>query len=441
LKIVQAIGWYFPESLGGTEIYVAALCRAFKRAGHEVLVAAPDPTTERERTYCHDGTTVYRYPIPAQPTRAEAQGGQTVRGAERFHRWLGIERPDIVHMHTFVTGMGLPELRAAKARGARTVVTTHSSSLGFVCARGTLMQWGEEPCDGVARPGKCAACVLDGRGMPRTFARAIANVPAAVAQLAARVPSPIGTAIGMSDVIRRNIEREQELLATADRFVVLTEGARQILHANGFANGNVAVNRLGVGVQIDCRHDAHPRPPGRPITVGYVGRFDVIKGVEVLAHAVSQLEPDVPIVVEFRGPVQSAAEQGVRTRLETIAAGDLRVRFADAVPHDQIADVLRGYDALCCPAICFEGGPTVALEAQAVGTPVIGSRIGGLAEIIEDGLNGRLVTARDARALAAVLREISLDPAGTIDRWRAHAPTPRTMQQVSDDYLRLYATC
>jgi glycosyltransferase involved in cell wall biosynthesis len=161
----------------------------------------------------------------------------------------------------------------------------------------------------------------------------------------------------------------------------------------------------------------------------------------VLAHAVSQLEPDVPIVVEFRGPVQSAAEQGVRTRLETIAAGDLRVRFADAVPHDQIADVLRGYDALCCPAICFEGGPTVALEAQAVGTPVIGSRIGGLAEIIEDGLNGRLVTARDARALAAVLREISLDPAGTIDRGRAHAPTPRTMQQVSDDYLRLYATC
>ena len=136
LRIVQAIGWYFPEAFGGTEIYVAALCRAFKAAGHEVLVAAPDPATKHERTYFHDGTPVYRYPIPARPTRAEAQGGQTVRGAERFHRWLAAERPDIVHMHTFVTGMGLPELRAAKALGAKTVVTTHSSSLGFVCARG-----------------------------------------------------------------------------------------------------------------------------------------------------------------------------------------------------------------------------------------------------------------------------------------------------------------
>jgi glycosyltransferase involved in cell wall biosynthesis len=111
------------------------------------------------------------------------------------------------------------------------------------------------------------------------------------------------------------------------------------------------------------------------------------------------------------------------------------------VSHDAVADVLRGYDVLCCPAICFEGGPTVALEAQAVGTPVVGSRIGGLAEIVRDGVDGRLVPANDAHALAAALREAARDPEHTIDQWRANAPTPRTMAQVASDYLRLYEAC
>ncbi len=346
-----------------------------------------------------------------------------------------------MHLHTFVTGMGLSELHAAKASGAKTIVTTHSSSLGFVCARGTLMQWGETLCDGIATPTKCAACVLDARGVERTIARAIGRVPASVARFAARIPGRVGTTIGMRDVIRRNIERQRELLETADHFVVLTDAARRVLHANGFGHGNIVVNRLGVGEPIDDARDRGSRDAGRPITVGYVGRFDVIKGVEVLAKAVTLLEPDVPLIVEFRGRVQSVAERAVRARLERIAGDDRRIRFAEPVRHDQIADVLRRYDALCCPAICFEGGPTVALEAQAVGTPVIGSRIGGLAEIVNDGIDGRLVEPHEPSALAAALREISINPACTVDVWRAHAPRPRTMQEVSDDYLRLYTAC
>jgi glycosyltransferase involved in cell wall biosynthesis len=435
VKIVQALGWYFPESLGGTEVYVATLSRAFAAAGHKVRVAAPD-TVGGERTYAHDGTQVYRYPIPAHPTRDEAQGSRTVRGAHRFHEWLAGERPDVVHFHTFVTGLGLPELHAARACGAKTVVTTHSSSLGFLCARGTLMQWGDAPCDGIAIPSKCAACALDQRGLPRVFAQALGGVPAAVARAGAIVPGPLGSALGMSDFIRRNIARQHELLAAADRFVVLTEGGRQMLRANDFDNGKVVVNRLGVASLSDRVNGRRER--AGPVTVGYLGRFDVIKGVDVFARAVALLERDVPIAIEFRGPVQSARERSVRDALAARLAGDDRVRFADAVSHDAVADVLRDYDVLCCPAICFEGGPTVALEAQAVGTPVVGSRIGGLAEIVRDGVDGRLVPANDAGALAAALREVARDPEHTIDLWRANAPTPRTMAQVASDYLRLY---
>ena len=65
--------------------------------------------------------------------------------------------------------------------------------------------------------------------------------------------------------------------------------------------------------------------------------------------------------------------------------------FAPAVTAIEVPQILAGYDVLCCPAVCLEGGPTVAIEAHAVGTPVIGTRIGGLAELITDGVNGKLV--------------------------------------------------
>jgi len=85
MKIVQALGWYFPESLGGTEVYVAGLCRRLRAAGREVRVAAPDAGAPGERGYEHDGIPVYRYPAPSRPTRDESQGLQRGPRAQLRH--------------------------------------------------------------------------------------------------------------------------------------------------------------------------------------------------------------------------------------------------------------------------------------------------------------------------------------------------------------------
>ena len=439
MRIVQAVGWYYPDHAGGTEVYVAALSRRLREAGHDVRIAAPDAAATVARTYEHDGIPVYRYPIPARPTREESQGAVAVRGTERLHAWIAEYAPDVVHMHTFVTGLGMPELRIIKQLGARAIVTTHSSSLGFVCMRGTLMRWGTELCDGVALPAKCAACVLDEHGMPRSLANAVARTPAALARLSARIPGPLGTTLSMPDLVRRNLDLQRELLALADRFVVLTDGARQILLANGLDDARVRVNRLGVAFEPNgLMSPAKARTRNRPVVVGYVGRFDPIKGVEVLARAVSLLAPDVPLVVEFRGAARSGAETRTLERIRMLTGGDPRVRFANFVEHREMSGVLAAYDAICCPALCFEGGPTVALEAAAVGVPVVGSRIGGLAEIVTDGVDGRLVPPGDAAALAEALTAIARDPASTIDSWRAALARPRTMDEVAADYMTMY---
>ena len=114
------------------------------------------------------------------------------------------------------------------------------------------------------------------------------------------------------------------------------------------------------------------------------------------------------------------------------------MRVAPAVSPEQVPSVLARYDALVVPSVAFEGGPTVVSEAHAVGTPVIGTRVGAMPELIDDGVNGALVDPRDWRALAAVLTDVATRPSATIDAWRSALPTPRTMDDVAADYESLY---
>ena len=342
-----------------------------------------------------------------------------------------------MHVHTFVTGLGLPEIVAATRAGSRAIVTTHASSLGFSCQRGTLMWQGRTLCDGLVDTRRCAACELQHRGAPPLAGAALARIPPPVGRLMRGMPGRIGTAMAMTDLIARNIQRQRATLDAVSAFVVLTEQAAGILRAVGAPRAKVVVNRLGINEPGTAVH-AHA-PPGPVVRVGYVGRFEDVKGVLDLAEAIRRVPGHLPLRVEFRGPVHTAADRAARSALETLIAGDARVTIGDVVAPTALYDVLRTYDVLCCPSRCLEGGPTVGLEALAAGVPLIAASAGGLAEVLADGVNARLVPPGDVDRLAAALTEVAGDPDGTFRRWRGRLPVPRTMREVAHDYLPLYA--
>jgi glycosyltransferase involved in cell wall biosynthesis len=439
VKIVQAVGWYFPVTTGGTEAYVAGLAERLQRFGHDVEVVTPDPAITAVQTYEHDGTVVHRFPIATPLTRRAAQGRAPVNGSEWFHRFVSSARPDVVHFHTLVPGLEIPEVKAAKAAGARVIATTHASSLGHICARGTMMRWGQMLCDGLSEVRKCAACDLQKRGLPKWAANAAALVPVRASEVAGRVPGRVGTTLGMTSSIAFNQRRQIELLDSVDSFVLLTEWAYDAVVRNGAAPRKLALNRLGISGAFVRKPGPAERPTRAPVTFGYVGRFDPIKGVYDLARAVAALPRELECRVEIRGPIDTAESRDVLGQLRALVAGDPRVSFGSPIAQADIPAHLSDLDVLCCPSVCLEGGPTVAIEAHAAGTPVVGTRIGGLAELVTDGLNGRLITPADWRALSAALAEIAADPAGTVDRWRAAIPAARTMDDVTADYLALYA--
>jgi glycosyltransferase involved in cell wall biosynthesis len=143
---------------------------------------------------------------------------------------------------------------------------------------------------------------------------------------------------------------------------------------------------------------------------------------------------DLEFTLELRGPFRA---EDIR-HFQNLTKGDERVRFEPPVSPADVPRVLSGYDVLICPSLALEGGPTVALEAQAVGTPVIGSRIGGLAEIVEDGVNGILLPPGDADSLAQAMEGLLTDRGATLGRFRTRLPVPRTMDDIVADYLRIY---
>jgi D-inositol-3-phosphate glycosyltransferase len=136
---------------------------------------------------------------------------------------------------------------------------------------------------------------------------------------------------------------------------------------------------------------------------------------------------------------------GERRRLEAVAGDSglaLRVRFLGAVEHEDLADYYALADICVVPSRTETFG-LVALEAQALGTPVVASAVGGLTEIIEDGQTGILVADREpqafARAIASLLDDAALrERMGEAARLRAASFTwTRAVERLAAIYSRV----
>jgi len=157
------------------------------------------------------------------------------------------------------------------------------------------------------------------------------------------------------------------------------EGIESVIHYNGIDREKFhPLDRAEVCRKLGL--DAKRR------RVLYVGNLVPVKGPTVLAKAAEQLaETDVIFVGSGTEKINTGRCVGARS-------------------HDEIALWMNACDVLCLPSL-NEGLPNVLLEAMACGLPVVASRVGGVPEIVREGVNGLLTPAGDAAALAVALRQ------------------------------------
>lgn len=145
---------------------------------------------------------------------------------------------------------------------------------------------------------------------------------------------------------------------------------------------------------------SHARKDGEPLRILFVGRLSVEKGLTYLLDACAMLDAQVPYELTIVGGGPLEAE--VRARLTA------RTRFTGVVPRAHLGAVYGDHDVFCTPALS-EPFATVILEALVSGLPVIGTRVGGIPDVVEEGRNGLLVPPADAPALAGAISRLALD--------------------------------
>ncbi|MFD9701205.1 glycosyltransferase [Lentzea sp. NPDC059081] len=373
-----------PGVAGSRIRHVAGLAAALSSLGHQVVVyTRRDHPHFPQRVHTPHGYDVVHVPAgPATtlgPEEVLAHAGAFVEFLERA--W-NEHRPDVVHAHGWLSGI----VAVLSVRRSRVPVVQTYHSLG------------------VARPQDRHA--TDSSSTKRL------TVERLVGHEAARVVAT--SSAEARAVLRLGVDRS--------KLVVVPTG--------------VDLDLFSAGRETAGRH--------RPRRIVAAGRLLPRKGFDDLIRFLSAVD-GVELVIAGGGTHRDVHGDPEAKRLLTLARSpgvDDRVMFAGHVPYAELPVLLRSADVVACtPSQQSSAG--VALEAMACGIPVLATAVGGLVDLVVDGLTGVLVPRDNPEATAKALRALLADSAlremlSAAGHDRAHARY--SWHRVASDLVRTYST-
>jgi glycosyltransferase involved in cell wall biosynthesis len=353
-------------------------------------------------------------------------------------------QPDLLHIHSLLNlSLELPTIAASL--GIRSVATLHDFTL--LCPSGGQLVHREEReiCRQID-PGECARCFprspfatqmafggVNG-GSPRML-RLVARLrrsfpswttglgPAALQRVAPVTVSPEQMNLRL-DSVRRVFE-------TVDRFVSPSPALADYFRRCGLPADKIEIADYGFR---PLSKNKRRSPKGQRLRIGFVGTLVWHKGLHVLLDAIRGLPSDAYEVLVFGDP--STFPDYLKS-LEKTAAG-LPVRFKGAFSDpDRVSDIYDQIDLLVVPSLWPENSPLVIHEAFMAGVPVIGSRLGGIVDLVRHGKCGLLFDPGKPGDLRAALRSV-LDKPGILSRWARALPAVRTMKEDARQWCRTY---
>jgi glycosyltransferase involved in cell wall biosynthesis len=352
---VLLVADFYPPAPGGLEAHVRRLGHGLRQAGHEVAVLAGGragpPVDDDGVPVYSGGTGLDRLPFVYRQTGRAFHPPWPDR---RFQRDLTavLDRfdPQVVHAH------GWCEFSVAAACRGRTPVVVTLHDHGLCCPKKNLLRGDRECARG--RGLRCATCPGAEQG---TAKRSV--LAAALAATTRQLPGRVARFVAVSDHVAR---RARAALAAPVPIEVVP---------NFF----------------DLPSAQFTEPDGTQVL--YVGPADRHKGLPVLLDAWQRVPPDAGRLVVV-GATGSAPG----------------VEFVGRLGGDPLWQRYRQAALVVAPSIWPEPCPTVVLEAMAWGRPVVGSRIGGIPDLVEHDHTGLLVPPRDPAALASAITDLLADP-------------------------------
>ena len=370
-------------NVGGPALHVAYLSAGLQERGYETtLVAGELARGEESMAFVAESRGVEVRAV--SELRRQVSPFRDVVAAFRLAGLIRSTRPDVVHTHTAKAGaVGRIAVVLSGIRPRPVVVHTfHGHVLrGYF---GPLTAWGF-----------------------RLLERILARTTDALVAVSPQV---------RDDLVRLGV-------APADKFVVVRLGIELEERVGGNGDARERTRRL-LGI------------PDDRFVVGWMGRMTAVKRTDDVLLALKGLhERGVPAALCLVGDGPDRDQLEERAHELGIARDCFSLGYQDAV-----ADWYAAFDAMILPS-ANEGTPVSVIESLAAGRPVVATDVGGVSDVVRDGVDGFLVEAADVDALADRLQELAADP----ERRRAMGEAGRervlhryAVARLVDDVDRLY---
>jgi len=433
MKVVIAVHHFPPRYTSGAELRAYRTASWLRDCGHDVHVVCiehidrggRDGLTFADDTY--DGLPVRRLsfnllkaPDPFRWSYDNPWVGECMRA------YLAELQPDILHLISGYLMSGSTvcaavEVRSSLERRIATVVTL--TDFWFLCPRITLLRSNGEVCAPPFDPVTCARCLGEEKRRYRAPGRLMPGLMQLYWQL--RTDRSVQVKDRMAS-LGRVMERVDAMISPS-RFL------RDMFIRAGVAPDRIAFSRQGRDFP-ELVPDLLQKSPASRLRVGYMGQIEQHKGVHTLLQAVRKL-PDVDLEVKVYGdPDQAPA---YTRELCRIMGGDPRIGLKGTYSREEVSHVFHDLDVVVVPSIWYENSPNTILEAFAHRTPVVASALGGMAEMVQDGVNGLRFVPGDPASLAARLRQLVQDP-GLLPRLRAGIGPVKSVAEEMAELLAIY---
>lgn len=354
MRILLSNKFYYRR--GGDCIYMLNLEQLLKAHGHEVAVFAMD--------YPDNEETPWKKYFPSNMSKLMAftRPFRSREVKNKFGKLLDDFKPDVVHLNNIHTQLSPVIAELAHRRGIRTVWTLHDYKL--LCPRYDCLRNGKEICElcfnGDKSPCKVYKCMKG---------------------------STLASMIGYKEAVTWNRKRLEEC---TDLFVCPSCFMAEKMAQGGFRKDKLKVLCNFIDIE-KCRKDGYAKDD----YYCYVGRLSHEKGVGTLVEAAARL----PYKLKIIGGGELSEE--LRTKSEELKGN---VEFLGFRQWDDIKDIVGKARFTVIPSEWYENNPLSVIEAECLGTPVLGVRIGGIPELIDEGVNGMTFESGNADDLAEKIK-------------------------------------
>jgi glycosyltransferase involved in cell wall biosynthesis len=441
MKILQVSHGLPPKENAGVELYTYYLSKALIHLGHDVsiLCREENPAKEEFSSFHEDvnGLRVTRVVNNLTKISDPRVYYDNHFFDKTFLGTLNQEKPDLIHFQHFIA-LSANLLKISKEEGYPVVLTLHD--FFALCHRIHLFKEDYRLCPGPLYGLECASCLgfsLHPRDIRTKFLLTVKNrLPFPVMKWTKRFLIPTRYLSDRGYEVFHRYRYIHEILKSADLLLVPSRFVQDVfLKYYPFTRAKMMVLPLGIP---PIKMDGVPRTPIRSaegkIRFCYFGNILPIKGLHILIEAFKGLPQGRAALTVYGG--RTSWNEAYYDGLRQQALG-LSVEFRDPFQRDHLSEALKDQDVVVLPSICYESFSFVIREANHLGYPVIGSRIGAIPEAVEEGVNGLLFEPGNVEGLGRCMMRFIQEPR-LIQQMAVHRAGVRSMEEHAFELSDIY---